>query len=162
MDGPCSDNIGARKSSFGPMAGTAWLVCGRSLDKLGMTIEIAHHNMWGVRQSSGYPRYRKTRMPNVKIFSSPMCGACEEAKSYFKEKNIPFESFEVRWDSAKDEWADSENARLMHELCGEAEFVPQIVINGHHVNGWVELQKKINPAKSKKCLNQSNKNDSIG
>jgi hypothetical protein len=46
MDGLGRDGIGPRDSPFHAMAGPAWLVYRRSLDKLGRT-EAGNHNMKG-------------------------------------------------------------------------------------------------------------------
>jgi len=86
-------------------------------------------------------------MPNVEIFCSPLCGACEEAKEYFRGRGIEYTCREVRWDPQADDWADSENAQRMKQLCDNADFVPQILINGQHVNGWRALKELIQNGK---------------
>jgi len=40
-------------------------------------------------------------MKKVTIYSTPTCHFCNLAKDYFKENNIPFESFDVSTDREK-------------------------------------------------------------
>lgn len=80
-------------------------------------------------------------MANVIIFYAQMCSLCHKAMDHFKEKKIPFESYEVQWKG--DGWVDSPNARLMKKMCGDVDFVPQIIINGKHIKGWKKLEPMI-------------------
>jgi len=92
-------------------------------------------------------------MVDVLIFYAPMCGLCHEAMDYFKAQGIPFEACEVKWSG--DGWEDSPNARRMKELCGDVDFVPQIIINGRHIKGWRSLEPMIKSGELKQLLSAS-------
>ena len=83
-----------------------------------------------------------------------MCWACDEAKRYFKECDISFKTSEVKWDAEKDEWVDSENARRMRKMCGDLDFIPQILINDRHIQGWKELQELIQSGEIESILKE--------
>jgi glutaredoxin len=74
--------------------------------------------------------------PVIEIFSARMCGPCHEAIDYFKGRGLPVIAREVVWDSAANQWVRDENGRLLLEMAGPVEFVPQICINGRHLRGW--------------------------
>jgi glutaredoxin-like YruB-family protein len=66
-------------------------------------------------------------MKKVKVFSTPTCPYCYMAKSYLKEKNIPFEDIDVSQDQAQ--------ARAMVERSGQM-GVPQLWIDDQLVVGF--------------------------
>ena len=39
-----------------------------------------------------------TTLPNILIYSGPMCSGCDEVKAYLKERNIPFSEKNIRAD----------------------------------------------------------------
>lgn len=80
-------------------------------------------------------------MPNVEIFTAPMCSLCDEAKDFFRSRGIPFSAHELRWSG--EGWEDSEAARELARRCGPVDFVPQIFINGRHIAGWRTLAELI-------------------
>lgn len=86
----------------------------------------------------------------VIVFYAQMCGLCHKAMDYFKAKNIPFEAIEVKWQG--DGWVDDPNARRMRELCGDVDFVPQIIIRGRHIKGWRTLEPMIESGELEKLL----------
>ena len=59
-------------------------------------------------------------MPKVKIYSTPICPFCKQAKDFFKEKKIEFEDIDVS--------ENQEAAKEMKEKSGQM-AVPVIEIN---------------------------------
>jgi len=66
-------------------------------------------------------------MKKVKIYSTPTCTYCQQAKAFFKEEKIDFEEVDV----SKDQEAASE----MMKLSGSTS-VPVIVIDGEVIKGF--------------------------
>lgn len=63
----------------------------------------------------------------VKIYSTPVCHYCSEAKTYFKDHNIPYTEFNVKDDLvARKEMTDISGSRS----------VPVITIDEHYIVGW--------------------------
>ena len=60
-------------------------------------------------------------MRQIKLYSRPICGWCQDAKAYLREHNLPFEDIDVGRDPA----ADAE----MQRLSGQ-HYVPTIVVDG--------------------------------
>lgn len=89
-------------------------------------------------------------MAGVKIFYAEMCGLCHKAMDYFRENGIDFDAFEVQWE--RDGWKDTSNAREMQRLCGETDFVPQIIVNGKHIAGWKNLEPMLESGEFAKLL----------
>ena len=89
-------------------------------------------------------------MADVKVFYAQMCGACHKAMDYFKENGIEFDAIEVKWTG--DGWEDSENSRMMLELCGDIDFVPQIIVKGTHIKGWRVLEPMLESGEFQKLL----------
>lgn len=58
---------------------------------------------------------------NIKLYSKPLCGWCQEAKAYLKQRGLPFEDIDV----GKDPTAYAE----MQRLSGQT-YVPTIVVDG--------------------------------
>jgi glutaredoxin-like YruB-family protein len=74
---------------------------------------------------------------SVKVYSTPTCPYCQQAKEYFKEKNIEFEEVDVA--------QDQKAAQEMIEKTGQM-GVPVIEINGEYIIGF-------NKAKVNELLN---------
>ena len=64
---------------------------------------------------------------NIKIYSTPTCPYCVQAKQYFKEKNLPFEDIDVSLDRNK--------AQEMIDLSGQM-GVPIIKIDDKVITGF--------------------------
>jgi glutaredoxin 3 len=64
---------------------------------------------------------------NIKIYSTPICPACDAAKNYLKEKGIMYEEFNVENDEVK--------ALEMINLTGQT-GVPVIDIDGNILVGF--------------------------
>ena len=82
-----------------------------------------------------------TQTPKIEIFFSQMCGLCHEAMDFFRERELPFESYEVHWKG--EDLLDSENAQELKRRVPNVEFVPQIFIDGHHIEGYRSLHELI-------------------
>lgn len=70
-------------------------------------------------------------MPNIEIYSSPLCGFCHAAKRLLNEKGAEFTEFNVLT-----------NPMLkpqMIERANGSRTVPQIFIDGRHIGGCDEL-----------------------
>ncbi|KKQ90652.1 MAG: Glutaredoxin-like protein, YruB-family [Berkelbacteria bacterium GW2011_GWA1_39_10] len=74
---------------------------------------------------------------NIKIYSTPTCPYCVQAKQYFKEKNIAFEDIDVSLDRNK--------AQEMIDLSGQM-GVPIIKIDDKVITGFDvdEIEKVLN------------------
>ena len=64
---------------------------------------------------------------DVKIYTTPTCGYCHQAKAFLQERGVPFTEFDVS--------RDREAAREMVNLTGQM-GVPVIVIDGSVVIGF--------------------------
>lgn len=73
---------------------------------------------------------------SVVIYTTPSCGFCQLAKSYFREKNIDFTEYDVSRDQAK--------AEEMVRKSGQF-GVPVIEINGKLIVGFnrSEIEKAL-------------------
>jgi len=73
---------------------------------------------------------------NVLIYSTPSCGFCKLAKTYFRQKNISFTEYDVSRDQAK--------AEEMVRKSGQF-GVPVIEINGKLIIGFnrAEIDKAL-------------------
>ncbi len=60
-------------------------------------------------------------MKQIKLYSRDLCGWCQDAKVYLRERNIPFEEIDVGRNPA----ANAE----MEKLSGQR-YVPTIVVDG--------------------------------
>lgn len=70
-------------------------------------------------------------MPNIEIYTSPLCGFCHAAKRLLSEKGQSFTEYDVARDPAK-----------RTEMLGRAKgrhTVPQIFIDGMHVGGYDDM-----------------------
>jgi glutaredoxin-like YruB-family protein len=61
-------------------------------------------------------------MNQIKLYSRPLCGWCQDAKAYLKEHGLPYEDIDVGRDPAAYE--------EMQRLSGQT-YVPTIVVDGH-------------------------------
>jgi len=66
-------------------------------------------------------------MANVTIYSTPTCVYCNAAKTFFKQKNVPYTEYDVAKDAAK--------RKEMIEKSGQM-GVPVIDIDGQLVVGF--------------------------
>lgn len=66
-------------------------------------------------------------MTHVKIYSTPTCPYCQQAKKWLAEKGVDFDDIDVS--------QDREAARQMVEKSGEM-GVPQIEVNGKMIVGF--------------------------
>lgn len=64
---------------------------------------------------------------DVKVYTSPTCGYCHQAKRYLSERGVPFTEFDVSLDRA----AAQEVVRLTGQMA-----VPVIVVDGEVVVGF--------------------------
>lgn len=70
-------------------------------------------------------------MPQIEIYTSPLCGYCHMAKRLLKAKGADFTEINV--------WAEPGRKPEMIERAGGRRTVPQIFIDGVHVGGCDEL-----------------------
>lgn len=70
-------------------------------------------------------------MPNVEIYTSPLCGFCHAAKRLLTQKGVTFTEFDVSRDPAKKQ-------EMMQRANGR-HTVPQIFIDATHVGGCDDL-----------------------
>lgn len=70
-------------------------------------------------------------MPNVEIYTSPLCGFCHAAKRLLNQKGVTFSEIDV--------WAAPDRKPEMMDRAGGRHTVPQIFIGGVHVGGCDEL-----------------------
>ncbi len=70
-------------------------------------------------------------MPNVEIYTSPLCGFCHAAKRLLNQKGVTFSEIDV--------WAAPDRKPEMMERAGGRHTVPQIFIGDVHVGGCDEL-----------------------
>lgn len=70
-------------------------------------------------------------MPNIEIYSSPLCGFCHAAKRLLNKKGVEFTEFNVLTDPAL--------KPQMIERAGGRRTVPQIFIGDRHVGGCDDL-----------------------
>lgn len=68
-----------------------------------------------------------TNQPKVLVFSTPTCSFCNQAKRYFREKNIRFTDVDVSRDQSA--------ARDMMRRTGQM-GVPVIIINNKPIIGF--------------------------
>jgi glutaredoxin 3 len=64
----------------------------------------------------------------VKIFTSPTCGYCAQAKEYFTERGIAFEAIDVT--------KDAEALKEMKRISGGARSVPVIAVDDEVIIGF--------------------------
>ncbi len=91
-------------------------------------------------------------MAKVEIYYAQMCDLCHKAMDYFSEKEIEFESYEVKWKG--EGWLEDDNSREMLRRCGDVDFVPQLFINDQHIKGWKTLSALIETGEIENLLKQ--------
>ncbi len=64
----------------------------------------------------------------VKIYTTPTCHYCNQAKEYFTEKGIAFEAFDVT--------SDTEALKEMKTITGGARSVPVIAVDDAVIVGF--------------------------
>jgi glutaredoxin-like YruB-family protein len=64
----------------------------------------------------------------VRIYTTPSCHYCSQAKEYFVEKGVEFEAFDVS--------KDAEAMKEMRSLTGGARSVPVIAISNQVIIGF--------------------------
>ncbi|GAA4221675.1 glutaredoxin 3 [Sagittula sp. NFXS13] len=70
-------------------------------------------------------------MPNIEIYTSPLCGFCHSAKRLLNSKGVDFTEIDVLKDPAR-------KSEMMDRANG-GHTVPQIFIGETHVGGCDEL-----------------------
>ena len=70
-------------------------------------------------------------MPEVEIYTTPICPYCVRAKALFGKKGVSYKEIDVG--------SDPELRDAMIRRAGGKRTVPQIFINGHHVGGSDDL-----------------------
>lgn len=69
-------------------------------------------------------------MPDIKIYSTPICPYCVRAKELLKKKGQSWVEIDVSDDAEREK---------MIALAGGRRTVPQIFINGQHIGGYDDL-----------------------
>jgi glutaredoxin 3 len=70
-------------------------------------------------------------MPEVEIYTTPICPYCVRAKALFNKKGVGYKEIDVAADPALRD--------AMIKRAGGKRTVPQIFINGQHVGGSDDL-----------------------
>jgi glutaredoxin 3 len=70
-------------------------------------------------------------MPEVEIYTTPICPYCVRAKALFNKKGVSYKEIDVAADPALRD--------AMIKRAGGKRTVPQIFINGQHVGGSDDL-----------------------
>ena len=70
-------------------------------------------------------------MPQIDIYTSPLCGFCHAAKRLLTSKGASFTEIDV--------WADPDRKPEMIQRANGGRTVPQIFIDGAHVGGCDDL-----------------------
>lgn len=70
-------------------------------------------------------------MPDIEIYTSPLCPYCHRAKKLLKQKGVDFKEIDVLMSPKR--------RTEMRERAGGVNTVPQIFINGRGVGGSDEL-----------------------
>jgi glutaredoxin 3 len=72
-------------------------------------------------------------MPNVRIYTTPICPYCARAKHLLEKKGVGFEEIDV--------YMDSKARAEMMQRSGGRRTVPQIFIGERHIGGCDELHE---------------------
>src|SRR5271156_5649542 len=70
-------------------------------------------------------------LPQVTVYSGPMCPYCDKAKALLKKKNVSYVEINVK--------DDSDKLAEMLERTGGRKTIPQIFIDGRHIGGCDDL-----------------------
>ena len=84
-------------------------------------------------------------MPNVQIYTKSYCPYCALAKKRLAQLGIPFEEFDVTFDSAREKEM---------RLRSQRNTVPQIFIGDTHIGGSDDLDAAIRSGRLKKILSR--------
>lgn len=76
------------------------------------------------------PANQSKQKAEVIIYSAKSCGYCDKAKKFFEDKNVSYKIIDIQW---KKDLIDE-----MEKKTGKRS-VPQIMINGRHIGGYVSL-----------------------
>ena len=74
-------------------------------------------------------------MMKAVVWSKPACSQCESAKQLLKSKGIEYEEKNI---------AEGHKIQDLLELVPNARTMPQIWLDGEHLGGYYELEKKLN------------------
>ena len=69
------------------------------------------------------------------IWSKPACPYCDKAKSLMKMKGVEYEEKNI---------ADGHKIQDLLALVPNAKTMPQIWLDGEHIGGYFELEKRLN------------------
>ena len=69
----------------------------------------------------------------AKIYTTPVCGYCQMAKTLMKKHGVEYEEYTVGKDVTKEE--------LVEIVGQEVRTVPQILVDNKYVGGYTELSK---------------------
>lgn len=83
-------------------------------------------------------------MQKVKIYTTPYCPYCIEAKRFLSQNNIPFEDFDVSNDQELRQKVSAEN--------GHYRTVPMILVGDVFVGGYTELIQQAKSGNLEKLL----------
>lgn len=84
-------------------------------------------------------------MPNVQIYTKSYCPYCALAKKRLAQLEIPFEEFDVTFDSTREKEM---------RLRSQRNTVPQIFIGDTHIGGSDDLDAAIRSGRLKKILSR--------
>jgi len=81
-------------------------------------------------------------LAEVEIYTTPICGFCQSAKSLLKKKGVAFTEYNIMFDGSK--------RTEMMKRAGGRTSVPQIFIDDNHVGGCddlfdLEFDKELDP-----------------
>ena len=70
-------------------------------------------------------------MPNIEIYTSPLCGYCHAAKRLLSRKGVEFTEIDV--------FVNADKKAEMIQRANGGRTVPQIFIDGQHIGGCDDL-----------------------
>lgn len=80
----------------------------------------------------------------VDIYYCRVCGLCNRAIDFFRDRGVTFTAHAVEFDPQADAFIDSANTRTMYERCGgPVDIVPQMFVGNMHIAGWKKLEPMI-------------------
>ena len=84
-------------------------------------------------------------MKKIEIYTKNNCSFCDNAKIFFKSKNLSFIEYNIE-----------ENYNYLEEMLQRSKgkkLMPQIFINNYHIGGYDNLRNIIDSGDFKKILN---------
>ena len=87
-------------------------------------------------------------MNNIEIYTSNTCPYCIKAKKLLQMLNLDYTEHNV--DNDFDKMCEELSARYGQNV----QTVPQIIINGHYIGGYTDLEAMHKSGKLKEILNQ--------